>query len=363
MTFATVHVMFHNWQATSAPLPRAHLTCTTCRLGRHFVARTAYRFEKVQSHKTRSQHFPRLAMRSAVEDLVMKVTLMRDSLDLPTEVVLENGAAEVLPVACKTASQRCTALVIGLQNPNCSEEVAVGGCRVVETAFLDVLSVLQVVLRDRADEMTLVKQVKLRATRVFDALLQLLRLLPNKEEAAAVSPGTGLVWSVLAELGAVQLSSNAQLKRVLDNAESAVMDTIEEMTHLPTLEEDESEGLSAKELTRAARAVMALKAARGVFKFCGKSLGSREEQSGKAMEELIGATERVSRAVEDVGCCLYAPQDVDELVPALQELTGAVIALCEALVRIDRSPEAAKMRGVAAMLCKDAIDKIANNAK
>jgi hypothetical protein len=67
--------------------------------------------------------------------------------------------------------------------------------------------------------------------------------------------------------------------------------------------------------------------------------------------------------VEYVGCCLYAPQDVEELIPALQELTGAVSALCEALVRIDRSPEAAKMRGVAAMLCKDAIDKIANNMK
>ncbi len=298
-------------------------------------------------------------MMSAVDDLIDKVRVMRESITMPTEVALDRSPVELLPVVCEAAAQRCTALAIGLQAEGCSEEVAAGGCKVAETALLDVLSVVQVVVRDRAAEKTLLKQLKQRATKVFDATVQLLRLLQDRRQAQAVSPGTGLVWSVLAELGAFRLSSNAQLKRVLESAESAVLDTIEEMSHLTTREQDKAEGLTAKELTRAARALMALKAARGVFKFCAKSLENREEQSGEVMEALIAAAENVSRAVEDAGCCLYAPQDVDELLPALEELSEAVAALCGALTTINKSPEALKMQGVAAALCKDAIDKIA----
>ena len=285
---------------------------------------------------------------------------MRDSIALATQVTLDRTPVELLPVVCDAAAQRCTALVIGLQAEGCSEEVAAGGCRVVETALLDVLSVVQVVVRDRAAEKTLVKQLSQRAGKVFDATVQLLQLLQSRDNARAVSPGTGLVWSVLAELGAFRLSSNAQLKRVLESAESAVLDTIEEMSHLPTCEQDKHEGLTAKELTRAARALMALKAARGVFKFSARSLENREEQDGEAVEALIAAAEQVSRAVEDVGCCLYAPQDVDELLPALEELSEAVATMCGALTKIDTSPEALKMQGVAVALCKDAIDKIAS---
>jgi hypothetical protein len=297
-------------------------------------------------------------MRGAVEELIEKMKVMRDSIALPTQVVLERTPVELLPVVCDAAAQRCTGLVIGLRGESCSEEVAVGGCKIMETALAEVLSVVQVVMRDRAAEKTLLKRLQQQTNKVFDATVHLLQVLQNKEQAQLVSPGTGLVWSVLAELGAVPLSSNAQLKRVLENAESAVLDTIEEMSHLPTREQDKHEGLTAKELTRAARAIMALKAARGVFKYCAKSLQNRAEQDGAAAEALIGAAENVSRAVEDAGCCLYAPQDLDELLPALEELSSAVSSLCDALTAVDTSPEAQKMQSVALALCKNAVDKI-----
>lgn len=191
-----------------------------------------------------------------LEELAYKVELMKDSVDLDTLVVLDGGSS-LLPIVCDKASSRCSAFVLAFQSESCNEDTAKGGCDVLEKALLDVLSVVQVIARDCKGQKTLLKKVKALAVGVFEAVLKLVNLV--QKDRKLVSPGTGLVWGELAKLGALQISTKAQVKVLLEEAEANVLDTIEEMQELPSVEDDEDEGLSAVELGRAAKALIAVK--------------------------------------------------------------------------------------------------------
>jgi hypothetical protein len=126
-----------------------------------------------------------------------------------------------------------------------------------EKALLDVLSVVQVMHRDLKGQTTLLKKLKGVSAGVFDSVLSLLKVLGA--DRGMVNAGTGLVWAELKKLAALKLSTSAQVKSLLETAEANVLDTIEEMQELPAVEDDEDDGLTAAELGRAAKALIAVK--------------------------------------------------------------------------------------------------------
>jgi hypothetical protein len=196
-------------------------------------------------------------MQGLIDDFAHRVSLMRDSVDLATDVVLEKSCEELLPIVCDKASSRCSAFVLALQSASCSEETTRGGCDVLEKALLDVLSVVQVMHRDLKGQTTLLKKLKGVSAGVFDSVLSLLKVLGA--DRGMVNAGTGLVWAELKKLAALKLSTSAQVKSLLETAEANVLDTIEEMQELPAVEDDEDDGLTAAELGRAAKALIAVK--------------------------------------------------------------------------------------------------------
>jgi hypothetical protein len=238
-----------------------------------------------------------------LSDFVFKLELMRNSVDLATEVVLEKNAQDMLLILTDKAASRCSAFVIALQAESCSEEMAEGGCKVLEEVLLEVLSVVQVLVRDKKGQALVLKKLKSHAVNVFDSVIQLVELLRGSDHKL-VSPGTGVVWSQLALLGKLGVSSRVQVKALLESAEANVIDTIDEMQELPTIEEDEDEGLTAAELGRAAKALIAVKAARGVLKFGANSVSESDESKAVEVDVLSVLADSISRCVENLGCCL-----------------------------------------------------------
>ncbi len=211
-------------------------------------------------------------MRQCLEDFRYKVELMRDSVDLESRVGLEQRAEQVLPVVCGRVSSRVSAFVLSVQGGEA--ELASGGCRVLEEALLELLCVVQV-LRRECPQSSVATRLRAQACSVFEASMRLVNMLieeseqkkeldskkhlDNKKKKEEAASGAGVLWRELDKLAKLETSSRAQLCTLLQSAEANVIDTIEEMQELPSVSDDEDEGLDKKELERVAKALIAVK--------------------------------------------------------------------------------------------------------
>ena len=301
---------------------------------------------------------------------------MRESLALPTQVVLDRPPETLLPVVCRQLSQRATALSIALRGDWCDESAAASGCGMAEESLLSLVSLVQVACRERSGETTLVKRLRGAAGKALEAMAQLLAMLADARRRGEVSPGTGLVWAALEVLEKFSMSSAVEIGKVLAAAEAVLADTVEEMANLPKKKAEESEedseddedddddgdddeddeGLDESEFARAECAVQVLKAARGVVKYASKAISESKETNAALLEEVARLCDALLRAAEELGCALYAPQDEEEVRKRVAATSLAVEQFCTGLAAVD--PASSKMQAVSARICRDAAQKM-----
>lgn len=300
-----------------------------------------------------------------LDDLQKDLDVMFKSMDLPTDVKINVSLQVALHEVVEKVSHRCTALVIAMQSKDFSHEALSSGCRIVHEAFRDFLSVWQVMASELSKQKLVVVALKPLVSKVFESMLNLIGVL-RKGNVKSISPGTGLVWAACDNVKKFIPTTRAQVVLMLAREESHADDTVNEMMELPSVDDDEDEGLSPEERSVAECCVGALKAARGTLKGVrGLVEVSPKEFDVECLEKLAEMGSGVGRAVEDLGCSLYAPQDGDEVKSSLAALKVQLERICVHVGEIltlsldeQSVARAGKMRNVALMLCDDAAKKI-----
>ncbi|CAA0817200.1 Unknown protein [Striga hermonthica] len=173
--------------------------------------------------------------------------------------------------------------------------------------------------------------------------------LPNKSSKQSIPPLVGVVWDACSALKKTPSTNVTAIGRAMTQIGATMKDVLREMNELrpapddPTTkapeEEDEDEDedlgndLSPDEMKTAQLTITAVSEILGVIKELIRSitrLVRGEDREGSAsfvdsLEKLLVACKGVGVQVDELGACLYPPQEVS----AIKEALGKILGFCD----------------------------------